>query len=136
MPAKFVVLGSTDEVNTCDCCGKHPLKATWAVEMEGGNGDIQYYGSTCVTRNTGKTIKEVRSEAAAAYKAKVDAACSEFSQHPAHVAHKAKMQDGYRLNLPAGKPFMDHHRAEMVEADKARAAIAAKHGVKIFEVRA
>lgn len=137
MPAKFIVLGSTDEVNTCDCCGKSNLKATWAVEMiDAPEGGVLYYGSTCVTRNTGKTMKEVRSEAEAARKAKIDAARAEFVAHPAHLAHKAKMEEGYRLKLQPGKEFLEFHRAELLEANKAKGEIAAKHGVEVWTVHA
>jgi len=38
------ILGFTDEITTCDCCGKVDLKGTYAVDFE---GDIAYYGSVC-----------------------------------------------------------------------------------------
>ena len=46
------VLGITDEVTTCDCCGKPNLKRTFAIETD--SGEILHYGSTCVTRIYGK----------------------------------------------------------------------------------
>ena len=135
MTAKFIVLGSTDEVNTCDCCGKSNLKATWAVEMiDAPEGGVLYYGSTCVTRNTGKTMKEIRSEVEAAHKAKIDSARAEFAAHPANLAHKAKMEEGYRLKLQPGKEFLAFHRAEMLEANKVKAAIADKHGIAVYQI--
>lgn len=134
--AKFIVLGSTDEVNTCDCCGKSNLKATWAVEMiDSPEGGVLHYGSTCVTRNTGKTMKEVRSEAEATHRAKVEAARAEFHAHPAYIAHKAKMEEGYRLKLEPGKPFLEFHRAELLEADKVMEEIAARHGVAPYQIK-
>lgn len=39
------ILGITDEITTCDCCGKKNLKCTIALETEGG--DIVYYGRDC-----------------------------------------------------------------------------------------
>lgn len=54
----------TDEVNTCDCCGRTKLKATVAMQLS--DGGILYYGRTCAARNSGKSsqqiTKEIRSE--------------------------------------------------------------------------
>jgi hypothetical protein len=38
------ILGYTDEVTTCDCCGKVDLKGTYAIDFEGA---VSYYGSIC-----------------------------------------------------------------------------------------
>lgn len=54
------IWGWTDEVTTCDCCGKDKLSGTFAVELEMG-GPIVHYGSVCVKRNTG--IKNPKSAA-------------------------------------------------------------------------
>lgn len=43
--SKFTLLGVTDEVTVCDCCGKRNLKVTVALETEGG--DILHYGRDC-----------------------------------------------------------------------------------------
>lgn len=60
MQALFI----TDEVNTCDCCGRTELKATVAMQLS--DGGILYYGRTCAARNSGKTsqqlTKEIRKE--------------------------------------------------------------------------
>ena len=44
----FKLLGITDEVTTCDCCGKPNLARTVAMENEAG--DIVHYGTTCAAR--------------------------------------------------------------------------------------
>lgn len=36
----------TDEVNTCDCCGKTPLKSTVAFECQ-ETGETLHFGSVC-----------------------------------------------------------------------------------------
>src|SRR5690606_5631667 len=41
----FKVLGITDEITACDCCGKKNLKCTVAVETE--DGEVVYYGRDC-----------------------------------------------------------------------------------------
>lgn len=45
------IFGWTDEVTSCDCCGKVDLSGTFAVELE--TGGMVHYGSVCVKRNTG-----------------------------------------------------------------------------------
>lgn len=46
------VLGFTDEVTTCDCCGKRNLKGSFAIETDAG--DTVFYGSVCVNKVYGK----------------------------------------------------------------------------------
>ena len=41
------LLGITDEVTTCELCGKTPLKHTYALDID---GETVYYGSTCGAR--------------------------------------------------------------------------------------
>lgn len=40
-------LGSTDDVTTCEHCGKSALKGTIALEID---GSVVYFGSTCASR--------------------------------------------------------------------------------------
>lgn len=49
------ILGYTDEITTCDCCGKVDLKGTYAIDF---NGDISYYGSVCAFKVQGVTFEE------------------------------------------------------------------------------
>lgn len=44
METEKIILGFTDEITECDCCGKHDLKGTYAVSL---NGTISYFGSVC-----------------------------------------------------------------------------------------
>lgn len=44
----FEVLGTTDEVTTCDCCGKNPLKATVAISFD--DAEPVFFGSTCAAK--------------------------------------------------------------------------------------
>lgn len=51
----------TDEIDTCDCCGRTDLKATVAMQLSDGGG-ILHYGRICAARNSGKTSKQIRQE--------------------------------------------------------------------------
>jgi hypothetical protein len=133
MTIKFIVLGSTDEVTTCDCCGKSGLKVTWGVQMV-DTGDVLHYGSTCVTRNTGKTPKQMQSEIEASRTAKIQVARAEYHAHPAYIAADAKMEEGHRLGILPGITFRNFCRAATGEADQVRRVIAEKHGVEVWTV--
>ena len=50
----------TDEVTTCDCCGKYNLKAT--VLMLSDDGGLFHYGRTCASRHSGKPSKQLTKE--------------------------------------------------------------------------
>ena len=43
-PTEIRILGVSDEVPTCDCCGKTNLKKTIVIEID---GDVQYWGTEC-----------------------------------------------------------------------------------------
>jgi len=51
------ILGFTDEITVCDCCGKADLKGTYAVDFE---GTIAYYGSVCAFKVQGVSYEEQR----------------------------------------------------------------------------
>ncbi len=59
VPVRF--LGTTDDVTTCDHCGKPNLKNTVALSI--GGGDAVYYGVTCAARALRRTAKEIRGAA-------------------------------------------------------------------------
>lgn len=130
---KFRVLGITDERTSCDCCGKNPLKSTTAVEML-DTGEIQYYGSTCVTRNTGLTAKQVKDELAAAERAKVEAARAEYATHPARAAMDARIAEAHAANIQPGAPFMAYVKDAHLAAQAAQTAIAERHKLPIWKV--
>lgn len=65
---RLTFLGTTDEVTTCECCGKQGLKCTVAVSLE--SGDALYFGVTCAARALSCKAVDVRHGAAAADRAK------------------------------------------------------------------
>lgn len=44
--AQFEVLGISDEVTACDCCGKSNLKRTVCIH-DNESGETKYFGTTC-----------------------------------------------------------------------------------------
>lgn len=75
--ALFVVLGTTDEVTTCDHCGRTGLSHTirlGAVDPATGEVDGEvFYGAVCGARAAGRTVKQFRDEAKAADRARREA---------------------------------------------------------------
>lgn len=65
-------LGFTDEITTCEHCGRTCLKGTVRVayiDADGNEDGELYAGVTCAARLSGRTVKDLRAEAIAADKA-------------------------------------------------------------------
>jgi hypothetical protein len=99
------VLGTTEEVTTCDCCGRQGLKKTVALETDGG---ISYYGETCAAQATGRPARDIRSDA----KHEDDKTARELSAQAAALA--AQRNAKWFAFLNAKCPGMD--RAEQIRA--------------------
>lgn len=50
-----VIIGYTDSVTECECCGKVDLKGTYCINLD---GEELYYGSTCAFKVHGVTEDE------------------------------------------------------------------------------
>ena len=84
--ARYTFLGTTDEVTTCDCCGKADLKMTVAI-MDDEGGEALYFGTSCAARALKIGIKEVKAGTAAADRAKAEAKRAEVAaKHEAEMA--------------------------------------------------
>jgi hypothetical protein len=58
MGTTFKIIGFTDSVNECDCCGKQNLKGTYCVNIDGKEF---YYGSKCASNAIGLDEREIKS---------------------------------------------------------------------------
>jgi hypothetical protein len=95
---KYTFLGTTDEVDTCDCCGKQNLKVAVAIE-DVETGTVSYFGTTCAARALKLQVAEVKAGARAAddaYAAVHAAAHAEWArgERAAWVAHVASKAGG------------------------------------------
>lgn len=80
------ILGTTDAVDSCDCCGRTGLKATVAIRFD-DSAEVQHYGRTCAARRVGvpaSTIDAGVRSAAAAARAADNAARAERSAAELH----------------------------------------------------
>lgn len=128
-------LGIDDSITTCDCCGKSNLKHTVAIELD--DGEVVHYGSVCATRNTGKASKVIAAEIRTEAQRVVAAASAELKASAEHIAYRAKLalRDRERTNL-IGKSAFEFVKAECIAEAAACVRIAAKHGLKPWQVSA
>ena len=54
MTKDLKIIGFTDKVNECDCCGKQNLKGTYCVTIDGNEF---YYGSSCATNKGANKVE-------------------------------------------------------------------------------
>lgn len=119
------LLGITDSVNECDCCGKTDLKCTVAFETT--DLQIVYFGRVCATKHYNRQTKEINRELKTIAEIARSQAANEYRNHEATVALRrliAELNDGPRLTfeqrLQIIQPYCD---AE----SKARKAIEQKY---------
>jgi hypothetical protein len=65
--ANVTYLGTSDDVTTCDCCGRANLKSTVAIQRE---DEVVYFGVTCAARALKTDAKTVRAGAKSADQAR------------------------------------------------------------------
>lgn len=67
--------GTTDQIDTCDCCGKSNLKITVKI-LDLETGEELNFGTTCAARALSLSAVEVKAESRAADKAREEAAAA------------------------------------------------------------
>ena len=83
------IIGYTDSINECDCCGKTELKGTYCIELD---GDELYYGSVCAFKAQGLTMDEQKDLRAALSKQKKNNALIEKHITPMVAEYTAKIK--------------------------------------------
>lgn len=127
-------LGTDDAVTSCDCCGRSHLKFTVVIELD--DGQIVHYGQVCATRNTGKSRPVINAEIKAQAQRLRDAANAEYRASPERNAYEAKLAErNKRRDILPGIASMRFIEQESAAADEARARIAAKFGLKPYELQ-
>lgn len=58
---RFILMGTTDEVTTCDCCGRKNLKNTVCFE-DTETGNLTYFGVVCASKMRGVKADVVKAE--------------------------------------------------------------------------
>lgn len=103
MTRKYTILGTSDEVTTCDCCGKKNLRSTVALEATDGSGDV-HFGRVCAARalGWGDTPDDGRRVQRAAERR--EEARRETAERAAYDANVAAMR---QYVCPSSSPYAD-----------------------------
>lgn len=109
----FKVLGTSDDVTNCHCCGRQNLKYTVALQpcdADGGpDGEPVYFGTVCAAKAMRQSVRYVREQISAAELA--DAATRRAEQAAKDAAYSAWLVSNYGVRQPADlfalgvKPF-------------------------------
>lgn len=94
MPQAYKMIGITDEVTSCDCCGRTDLKRTIVLERQ-EDGVIVYFGSQCGARAVGWKTKDFNRAAKDAQIERQKAIRRAYYDHPASVQRNQMMKDHY-----------------------------------------
>jgi hypothetical protein len=86
---RYIVKGSTDDVTTCEVCGKPELKGTVILGFSDDSG-LTYAGSACAAKLAGRPVREIRSETKEA-----DRANREAERRAHSAANDARMAERY-----------------------------------------
>jgi hypothetical protein len=121
----------TDEIDTCDCCGRTDLKATVAMKLS--DGGIIFYGRTCAARNSGKDQRQIKKEIADNRQAQIDAAHDELRETPAMKAwydKRIELYAKYKGRLSSAE-WARMIASESTAVDLVKQQIAGKHGIPV-----
>ena len=115
----------TDEITTCECCGRSELKATVAMQLS--DGGILHYGRTCAARNSGKTQKQIRQEVFAEEAATIGRASWEY-----RTSRECRDLRAFLVTAASeAKGWMSDYETFLRESCSAKKReIAVKHGVR------
>lgn len=111
----FRILGTTNDVTTCEHCGRTELKGTiilGVLDEDGNVVDRVHYGATCGARAAGQTVKEFRKAATDADRPRLAAAAA--ARYAArHAADEAFAVWAYENYGPAPARYMTKSIHEM-----------------------
>lgn len=135
------ILGWTDDVTTCEHCGRFDLKGTLVCERE--NGDISYLGSVCgahayrwgraiVASEVRKHAAELERVAREADHQRARAAYLAYLAHPLYLQAQEVYKQREALKLRAGPESLRHPLTQLWQdlERQAKEAVMAEFGVK------
>ncbi|WP_144121115.1 hypothetical protein [Catellatospora sichuanensis] len=95
----YVAMGMTDDVTTCEICGKPELKGTvrlMLVDSDGNSEGEVFAGVSCAAKRAGRKATEIRTEAKRADKARENAVREAHSAwRSAHSEWTCKVRDAH-----------------------------------------
>jgi hypothetical protein len=86
------IIGYTDSINECDCCGKTELKGTYCIDLDGVE---LYYGSVCAFKSHGLTTDEQKELKITFAKAQKNAKLIEMHIAPIKAKLAERLDNGF-----------------------------------------
>jgi hypothetical protein len=108
---RFRILGTTDEIHTCDLCGRTDLKSTVELDEFDADGnrltdEPLHFGTTCASKATRWPAKRIRDEIRAIERERAEAERKRWrDEHAARFAGWAEFLDA-RCPEHAGNVFL------------------------------
>lgn len=134
------IKGITQEVTTCDACGRVNLKKT--IVFEDSQGCLHYYGSECakiIEAYANMPARDIVKKAKSIQKQNMELAKQEFNNNPIVKEYRRKF-DEY-LQTHEGNPLSERlaflgnlKRQYMDEADRIKEALKRKYHIKELHV--
>ena len=84
------IIGYTDSITECECCGKVDLKGTYCLDID---GEEFYYGSVCAFKNHGITHEQQKEMKSTFTKAQKNAKLIEMHIAPLRNELQAKLAE-------------------------------------------
>lgn len=86
------VLGYTEEITTCACCGRADLKGTYVIE-NAETGAIGHYGSVCAFKAFNLTVGKLKASVKLAEVENARIATAEYRQSNEYITYQAHLRD-------------------------------------------
>lgn len=113
-------LGFTEDVTSCDCCGRIDLKGTYAIE-DTQSGGVSYLGCVCAANRMNWSKKEFVTKYKAEEREQHQQAKKAFRQTPEYLAveeYQSKVWKCHREGLP-----YEENKSVFTEKELAKIAI-------------
>lgn len=95
------IIGITDEVGTCDCCGRTDLKRT-VMLLIGQAESIAYYGCACAAKAMGRRTAKSVEKLAVAAQAIADHKAETKAFYAAFLSDEVRMLAAFKASVDAG----------------------------------
>lgn len=120
MSTAIKIKGITDEVNTCECCGRTNLKSTVVLEI---NESVVHFGSLCAALAMGRRNRSDVERLAVKAQAEVDRAKEIREFYTAFLADDSRLMRAFESSIDGRSGLMSF--AQFIEKirDDARTAV-------------
>jgi len=106
------IIGYTDSISECDCCGKKELKGTYCVDVDGMEF---YFGSVCAFKSHGLSIESQKELRKSFTKDKKNKMLYVKHIQPIKDALKVRLENSFTIPFEKFDEIANKSHAEMVK---------------------